>query len=160
MKSILSQIFQYAISDSLISKNPCSSKDVEIPSSERKVRSALPIEQYQDIIANLPVLAGFDKRFLAICLFTGMRRGEILGLRWEDIHHNKIHIKRNVTHPQRNTPEITTPKTKAGIRSLPMIEPLLQALTPTEETGFVIGGEKTFIFICLSGNVEPYQKRH
>ena len=142
MKGILSQIFQYAISDGLISKNPCSSKDIEIPSTKRKVRSALPIEQYQDIIANLPALTGFDKRFLAICLFTGMRRGEILGLRWEDIHHSKIHIKRNVTHPQRNTPEITTPKTKAGIRAIPMIEPLLQALTPTEETGFVIGGEK------------------
>ncbi len=37
---------------------------------------------------------------------------------------------------------ITTPKTKAGIRTIPMIEALLQALTPFEETGYVIGGEK------------------
>lgn len=142
MKGVLSQIFHYAISDELVTRNPCNNMDVEIPSTRRTVRSALPIEQYQDIIANLPALTGFDKRFLAICLFTAMRRGEILGLRWEDIHHGKIHIKRNVTHPQRNAPEITTPKTKAGIRTIPMIEPLLQALTPTEEKGFVIGGEK------------------
>ena len=142
MKSILSQIFQYAISDGLILKNPCMSKDVDIPSSKKKLRQALPIEFYHDIIIHLPSLTGFDKRFLAICLFTAMRRGEILGLRWEDIHHGKIHIKRNVTHPQRNTPEITTPKTKAGIRAIPMIEPLLQALLPFEETGYVIGGEK------------------
>ena len=141
MRGVLSQIFHYAISDELVTRNPCNNMDIEIPSTKRTVRSALPIEQYQDIIANLPALTGFDKRFLAICLFTAMRRGEILGLRWEDIHHGKIHIKRNVTHPQRNAPEITTPKTKAGIRAIPLIEPLLQALIPTEETGFVIGGE-------------------
>lgn len=142
MKGVLSQIFHYAISDELVVRNPCSNMDVEIPSVKRKIRQALPIEQYQDIISNLSALTGFDKRFLAICLFTAMRRGEILGLRWEDIHHGKINIKRNVTHPQRNTPEITTPKTKAGVRAIPMIEPLLQALLPFEETGYVIGGEK------------------
>ena len=141
MKSLLSQIFQYAISDGLVLKNPCISKDVEIPSSKKGRRQALPIEQYQEIISHLCVLIGFDKRFLAICLFTAMRRGEILGLRWEDIHHGKIHIKRNVTHPQRNTPEISTPKTKAGIRSIPLIKPLLQALSPIEEKGFIIGGD-------------------
>ena len=141
IRGILSQVFQYAISDGFILKNPCISKDIEIPSTKRMIRQALPIESYQDIISHLPSLTGFDKRFLAICLFTAMRRGEVLGLRWEDIHHGKIHIKRNVTHPQRNTPEITTPKTKAGIRSIPIIEPLLQALTPFEESGYVIGGE-------------------
>lgn len=142
MKGILSQIFQYAISDGIISKNPCSSKDLEIPSSKKKNRQALPVNQYQEIISHLPILTGFDRRFLAICLFTAMRRGEILGLRWEDIHHNKIHIKRNVTHPQRNAPEISSPKTKAGIRSIPLIEPLVEMLAPFEQSGFVIGGEK------------------
>lgn len=141
MKGVLSQIFSYAISDGLVTKNPCVSKDIEIPSNKKKVRQALPIEHYQDIIFNLPALTGFDKRFLAICLFTGMRRGEVLGLRWEDIHHGTIHVKRNVTHPQQNPPEISSPKTKAGIRSIPMIEALSQALTPFEESGFIIGGD-------------------
>ena len=141
MKGVLSQIFQYAISDGLVSKNPCMSKDVEIPSTKKKPRQALPIIFYHDIISHLSSLTGFDKRFLAICLFTAMRRGEILGLRWEDIHHGKIFIKRNVTHPQRNAPEITTPKTKASIRSIPIIEPLFQALSPFEVSGYVIGGE-------------------
>ena len=113
-KSVLSQIFKYAISDSLISKNPCSNLDVEIPSVKRKVRLALPIEHFHDIVSHLPLLELKDRRFLALCLFTAMRRGEVLGLRWEDIHHGMIHVKRNVTHPQRNAPEVTTPKTKAG----------------------------------------------
>lgn len=140
-KSVLSQIFKYAISDSLISKNPCANLDVEIPSVKRKTRFALPIEHYHDIVSHLPMLEPKDRRFLALCLFTAMRRGEVLGLRWEDIHHGMIHVKRNVTHPQQNAPEITLPKTKAGIRSIPMIEPLQKALMPFEESGFIIGGE-------------------
>lgn len=140
-KSLLSQIFKYAISDSLISKNPCSNLDVEIPSAKRKTRLALPIEHFHEIVSHLPMLELKDRRFLALCLFTAMRRGEVLGLRWEDIHHGMIHIKRNVTHPQRNAPEVTTPKTKAGIRSIPLIEPLQKVLTPFEESGYIIGGE-------------------
>ncbi len=115
--------------------------DVEIPSVKRKVRLALPIEHFHDIVSHLPLLELKDRRFLALCLFTAMRRGEVLGLRWEDIHHGMIHVKRNVTHPQRNAPEVTTPKTKAGTRSIPLIEPLQKVLTPFEESGYIIGGD-------------------
>lgn len=52
-----------------------------------------------------------------------------------------IHVKRNVTHPQRNQPEITTPKTKAGIRTIPIIKPLQQVLTPSLKSGYIVGGE-------------------
>ena len=83
--------------------------------------------------------------FLALCLFTAMRRGEVLGLRWEDIFDDKIHIQRNVTHPQQNQPVITTPKTKAGIRSIPLTDPLKEYLkeylAPFKINGFVLGGE-------------------
>lgn len=140
-KGVLSQIFKYAISDSLITKNPCCNLDVEIPSVKRTIRPALPIEHFHDIVSHLPLLELRDRKFLALCLFTAMRRGEVLGLRWEDIHHGLIHVKRNVTHPQRNLPEITTPKTKAGIRSIPLIEPLQKVLTPFEKIGYIIGGE-------------------
>ena len=87
------------------------------------------------------MLSPCDRRFLALCLFTAMRRGEVLGLRWEDIHDGMIHVKRNVTHPQRNMPEITTPKTKAGIRSIPVIKPLEDALKPLQMAGYIIGRE-------------------
>lgn len=142
MKGVLSQVFHYAISDELLVKNPCCNLDVEIPSTKCSIRQALPIEQYHEIISNLLMLSPSDKRFLALCLFTAMRRGEVLGLRWEDIYSGMIHVKRNVTHPQRNMPEITTPKTKAGFRSIPIIEPLKAILSPLQRTGFIVGGEK------------------
>ena len=55
--------------------------------------------------------------------------------------HAMIHVKRNVTHPQRNQPEITTPKTKAGMRTIPLTEPLKDILLPTKPKGFIIGGD-------------------
>ena len=143
MKSVLSQIFKYAISDELVTKNPCSNMDIEIPSDKRSVRIALPIEQYHDIISHLPELQSMDRRFLSLCLFTAMRRGEVLGLRWEDIHDGKIFVQRNVTHPQRNMPEITTPKTKAGIRAIPMIDALHDALKPFGKSGYIVGSGET-----------------
>ncbi len=142
MKSVLSQIFKYAISDELVTKNPCSNMDIEIPSEKRSVRLALPIEQYHDIISHLPELQPMDRRFLSLCLFTAMRRGEVLGLCWGDIHDGKIFVQRNVTHPQRNMPEITSPKTKAGIRAIPMIEALQRMLEPFGKSGFIVGGRE------------------
>ncbi len=140
-KGVLSQIMKYAISDELIKRNPCDSKDLEIPSDKKKVRNALPIDQYKSIIAGMQNLQLQDRRFLALCMFTGMRRGEVLGLRWEDIDGDIIHVRRNVTHVQQNNPQITTPKTEAGVRNIPIVEPLAKILSPAEENGYIIGGD-------------------
>ena len=144
MKATLHQIMKYAVSDELILKNPCESVDIVIPSNKVKERKALPLPQFQEILSHLQDLTDNDRRFLALCLFTGMRRGEALGLRWEDISDDKIHIQRNVTHPQRNQPYISTPKTKAGIRTIPMPKPLIDALCPYQEKGYLFGGESPY----------------
>lgn len=141
--SMLSQIMKYAVDDGLIKKNPCTSHDLEIPSDRKTEREALPIDQYKDILANLPMLNKCDQRYMGLLMYTGMRRGEALGLRWEDIdlETNMIHIQRNVTHPQQNTPIVTSPKTKAGKRSIPIDDNLMKLLRPIEEIGFILGGE-------------------
>ena len=139
-KGILSQIFKYAISDELIKKNPCLSVDIEIPSDKKSERTALSVDEYKDIIANLHLLNDSDRRFLGRCMYTAMRRGEALGVRWDDIDGSILHIRRNVTHPQQNTPVITTPKTSAGIRDIPIVEPLAEILSPIQKSGYIVGG--------------------
>ena len=76
-------------------------------------------------------------------MFTGMRRGEVLGLRWEDIDAGAgiIHVKRNVTHAGGNKPVIGTPKTTKGNRDIPLDAYVLDTLQPLKEEGFIIGGE-------------------
>ncbi len=141
--TVLSQIMKYAVNDGLIKKNPCDSYDLVIPSDRKMEREALPIDQYKDILANLHKLNKHDQRFMGLLMYTGMRRGEALGLRWEDIdlENNLIHICRNVTHPQTNTPIVTTPKTKAGRRSIPIDDNLMEILKPLGKEGYILSGE-------------------
>lgn len=139
-KEILSQIMKYAINDELIVKNPCSDIDIEIPSDKKTVRQPLSISDYRDILNNLDKLCNTDKRFIGLCMYTAMRRGEVLGLKWDDIYDGYIHVVRNVTHPQQNSPVISTPKTKAGIRTIPIV-PQLSLILSKKEEGFIIGGE-------------------
>jgi len=144
MKGILSQIMKYAVNDDLIDKNPCDDLDIEIPSDKKKERKALPIAEYKGIISNFNQLIETDKCFLGLCMYTAMRRGEILGLKWEDIYDNCIHVVRNVTHPQQNQPVITTPKTAAGVRTIPLSPALKDLLGSSMEHGFIFGGDKPY----------------
>lgn len=61
-------------------------------------------------------------------MFTGMRCGEVLGLRWEDIDTDTgyIHVRRNVTHCNGNQPITGTPKTKSGKRDIPLDDFILE----------------------------------
>ena len=102
------------------------------------------MEQFKHILREACKLKTSDRRFLTLLMFTGMRRGEALGLRWEDIdtEHNLIHIRRSVTHAGGNQPLIGNTKTEKGMRDLPLDPYLLEVLQPIETEGFIIGGAK------------------
>ena len=143
MRHFMGEVFKDAVEDGLIAKDPTASRRISIPSSKTYDREALPLDQFREIIASLSLLSPVDKRMLVLMMFTGMRRGEVLGLRWEDVDTKAglIHIRRNVTHAGGNKPVIGTPKTKSGERDLPLDPFVLEALEPMQESGFIIGGE-------------------
>lgn len=108
------------------------------------VRQALSREDAQDILNHLDRLEERDQLFIALALHTGMRRGEIYALRWEqiDLDSRMIHV-RNAVKLAGNIPVIGLPKSKAGIRDVPINEPLLNLMRRcSREEGFVITGER------------------
>ena len=140
MRVFLAQIMDSALRDGWISKNPANDSRIYNPSKKQTVgREALSIETVKDIIPSLYYLERMDQLYLSIVIFTGMRRGEVLGLRWEDfdLMENVIHVQRNATYTN-NQPFIGTPKTRSGYRDVPIIPDLLAHILPMGEKGFVV----------------------
>ena len=136
-------VLEAAKEDGIIAMNPARSTRLANPSQKVKKRVALTTEQIDDIIAHLDKLTLRDRMFLALLLFTGMRRNEVLGLKWEDIDFNSgmIHVRRGVTF-KGNQPVVSTPKTEAGIRTIPLNPLLAEYLHPRKAKGYVIEDEK------------------
>ena len=64
-----------------------------------------------------------------VMLYAGLRRGEVLALNADtDIRDGCIHISRAVAHLS-NQPNLKSPKTDAGIRSIPIFAPLAEELS-------------------------------
>lgn len=137
---ILHQIFKSAIEDKLINSNPTESERLTY-STRCNPREALNDDDIRDIIRQLPRLKGSDSRLINLMIYTGMRRGEIVGLRWEDIdfENNMIHVRRAATFIS-NKPILGETKSKCGLRDIPLLPELKAVLEKDrQEEGFVIG---------------------
>ena len=143
MLILLGEIFADAIEDGCLKKNPTVSRKLTNPSNKKKERQALTKEQILSVLGQLEKLEEQEKRLVSLLLLTGMRRGEVLGLRWEDIDADVglIHVRRNVTYAK-NQPHIGTPKTKRGEREVPLDSKLWSLLQPAQEAGYIFGGDK------------------
>lgn len=79
-----------------------------------------------------------DSLMAKLALYTGCRRGELLALRYEDIDRQEktISISKSV-YFESNQPHIKEPKTKAGVRMIPLLEPL-EKILPKRKTGYIL----------------------
>ena len=67
---------------------------------------------------------------IEIALFTGMRRGEIVGLKWSDINFDKqsLSVRRSIYKPKGQKSEEKEPKSHASIRTLSIPNRLCETL--------------------------------
>lgn len=139
MKNLLSQILECAKRDGYLNNNPAKDPRISIPSAKKNERSALTLEKLNEILPVLDQLQGTEQLYLALVIYTGMRRGEVLGLRWEniDLTSNVIHVVRNVTYVN-NQPIVGTPKTQSGTRDVSIMPALLKYLLPLKDDGYLI----------------------
>lgn len=141
MRILLHEICAAAVENGYLAKDPTCSKRLILP-NRKKMREALPTMDFLDVLANLPRLAPREATLLALLTYTGMRRGEALGLQWGDLDFDAglISVECNGTF-KGNQPSIGTPKSAAGRRSTPMVKELRPYLHPQQNHFFVVGDE-------------------
>lgn len=140
IRMVFQGILKDAVGDGIIEKNPFDG----LKGLSRKTKKEIQpftLDEARLLIAHGE---GWFRNLLAVAFFTGMRSGELLALRWEDVNlvSDKIVVRASV---RRN--KITDTKTGA-VRMIDMLPPVKQALKEQfKETG-LSGG---FVFPARSG---------
>lgn len=149
--NLFKQCMAAALEDKLIAVNPTITAKIKNPSKKVMKRDALTDEQWRDVVLSIPKLGEVnDQRFMALLSYTSMRPGEIYGLRWEDIDLDGkvINVRRAVSFAS-NIAIVKSPKTAAGVRSIPLPDALAAFLKPFVAVGYVIARE----------NGDPYSEQ-
>lgn len=151
IKNIISPAFKYAFSQlKIISINPMDMDFITIGGREAQRHKPFSNEKMKEIKSGLMTLPDDVRRMVALMAITGMRTGEMLGLKWEDIDlgrkDREIYIHQQVTHPKKQDPIVQSPKTKTSIRYVPITPALIEALEPWGNKGFIVSGDKPFTY--------------
>lgn len=114
---MLSSVFTKAVQWGIVEDNPV--KRAEPPKGEAVEVSYLEEADAARLLAALHDVPPQYSAMVQLGLFTGMRRGEICGLRWSDIDFNAstISVNRTVEYIPHEGLIFTAPKTKASNRT-------------------------------------------
>lgn len=136
-RDIINMIFNNAIVENELRFNPCTAVTMprNLPSKKRQLPEDAAIDAVRSH-ANSPF-----GLFALVCLYAGLRRGEALALRYEDIDRQAklIHVTKAVEFIGNNA-HIKPPKTNAGVRDVPLLAPLADAI-PQNGTGYLFPRE-------------------
>ena len=97
------------------------------PKLEHREMKTLPVEQLTSFLREAKESGVFEMYYIE--LSTGLRRGELLGLKWEDIdfEHSNLRVKRQIARINGEVVEAPL-KTKNAYRTLPLAEDTIQVL--------------------------------
>ena len=115
IKIALHTCLQKAVDEEIITKNPCSK--VKLPKGEPKEMKTLAANDLAAFLNEARLSECYEFYYLVIA--TGMRRGEILALEWNDIDFKNKTI--SVSKQLQRTPDglkVSPPKTKSSIRKI------------------------------------------
>ena len=137
--TILHPVFAVAVRDGLIRTNPTEGVMTEIKKShdwEKGKRHALTEAQQTAFVSYIARSKQFSHwlPIFTVLLGTGCRVGEAVGLRWQDcdFEENVISVNHNLIYRVQDSGKceyhVTTPKTRSGIRIIPMLSEVKKAL--------------------------------
>lgn len=171
--TVLHQVLDLAVEDEYLRNNPSDNALKELKQShnfDTERKRALTIQEQTLFVDFLTKSNQYNhwKPIFTVMLGTGLRVGEVTGLRWEDVDFDNNTISVNHTLVYYNHKEngcyfsINTPKTKAGERIVPMLDGVREAFLQEKEyqkrqnidCKAKVDGYTNFVFVNRFGNVQ------
>lgn len=137
---VLSNCFTLATAQGVIDRN--AADGLRPPKAERTSRRALSAQETAAVLKVIDTHP--DGLFLAILYYTGLRRGEALGLRWSDIDFSarSLRVERDIDFV---TGGVGTVKTDTSLRTVPIPDELMSLLHKNRQigSGYIIRAPRT-----------------
>lgn len=131
MHAVCRQALEKAVSENLITVNPAIG--CKLPPKKSREMQVLTPEEMQRFLIQAKYEGYFE--MLLLELTTGMRRGELLALQWDDLNLDtgELNICRQVYHVK-GSMQISEPKTKSSIRTIILPKVVLNVLAEYKKT--------------------------
>ena len=129
INQVISSAMDMAVRHKLILTNP--TEGCELPKVEHREMKTLPAERLGAFLREAKESGVYELYYLDLA--TGLRRGELLGLKWEDIdlQNGVIHVRRQVARVDGEVKELPL-KTKNSYRNISISQDAVAMLTEME----------------------------
>jgi len=124
---VLSKALKEAVKMELLKRNPAQA--VSSPKPKKKIIQAMNEKEINKLLKTAKNENEWTYNFIYLAVKTGMRRGELLGLRWKDINfkEKRLNIK-NTLVTTKNGTIFKEPKTNASIRPIEISDDVISVL--------------------------------
>ncbi len=131
--SLISDVFSYAVKMGVVAENPCSK--VTIPKGEvkeKQIYTPAEVERFLTLLNYEPLKY---RTFFYLMIYSGFRRGEMLGLEWKDVdfENNIISVRRTSNYTAKKGVYTDTTKTKRSQRTLKFPQFIMDMLKEYKE---------------------------
>ena len=172
--TVLHPVLELAVEDGYLRNNPSDNVLREIKQShnyDTEKKKALTVEE-QNLFLNYlrnNEIYGHWYPIFAVMIGTGLRVGEVTGLRWSDVDlkNGTISVNHTLVYYQHRDEKgcyfsVNTPKTKAGMRTVPILDSVKHAFIEEKKwrmsngirCNTSIDGYTDFVFVNRFGNVQ------
>ena len=126
--SFISDVFSYAVKMGVVSDNPCTK--VTIPKDVQKEKEIYTPEQIHKFLTLLNDEPLKYRTFFNLMIYSGFRRGEMLGLEWKDVdfENNIIRVRRTSNYTAKRGTYTDTTKTRKSQRTLKFPQQIMDML--------------------------------
>ncbi len=116
--SFISDIFSYGVKMGVVSDNPCTKVTIpKIEQKEKQIYTPDEVAKFLDLLKSEPLKY---RVFFNLAIYSGFRRGELLGLEWKDIDWESgvISVRRTSNYTAEKGIYTNTTKTRKSQRTL------------------------------------------